>query len=145
MSKRAVLGLSLLGLGLGMFSSPEAQADEKEANSCLQSKIWSGYSEGWAVRTATTTTLKEAEHRVYLVTLYAGNEYKFQVCADDSAENMDIILHDVDGNEVLRDETSDREPVLSYKPAETQTYYVAVFASNLKEAEAGIALAVTYR
>ena len=145
MSKKAILGLSLLGLSLGVFSPADVQADEKEANSCLQSKIWSGYSDGWAVRTATTTTLKKDEHRVYLLTLYAGNEYKIQVCADDAAENIDLILHDVEGNEILRDEKSDREPILMYKPAETQTYYVAVFASNLKEAESGVALAVTYR
>jgi hypothetical protein len=122
-----------------------AIADEKEADSCLRDKIWSGYSEGWAVRTATTTTLKQDEHRVYLLTLYAGNEYKVQVCADKSSKNVDLVLHDVEGNEILRDEAIDREPILVYKPAETQTFYVAVYATELKDSESGVALAVTYR
>jgi len=142
--KLAFVGLIALASTITTDSST-AIADEKEANSCLQSKIWNGYGDGWAVRTATTTTLKKAEHRVYLLTLYAGNEYKIQVCADDAAENIDLILHDSDGNEILRDESTDREPLLQYKPAETQTYYVAVHASSLKETDSGVALAVTYR
>jgi len=133
--------LSILALLIGGF----AIADEKEADSCLRDKIWSGYSEGWAVRTATTTTLAQDEHRVYLLTLYAGNEYKVQVCADKSSKNIDLVLHDVEGNEILRDEDNSREPILVYKPAETQTFYVAVYAAELKDAKSGVALAVTYR
>ena len=124
-----------------------ASATEEAAESCLTDKIWAGYSDGWAVRTATTTTLKQDEHRVYLLTLYAGNEYKLQVCADKSAENVDLILHDLDGKELLRDEEKGREPTLIYKPVETQTFYVAVQAAELKsgKSDAGVALAVTYR
>jgi hypothetical protein len=124
-----------------------ANADEKAAEDCLKDKIWNGYSDGWAVRTATTTSLKQEEHRVYLVTLYAGNEYKIQVCADKVANNIDLILHDLDGNEILRDEVTDREPIITYKPSETQTYYIAVYAADVQGegASAGVALAVTYR
>ena len=69
----------LLLFTFGLLSSV-AIADEKEADDCLRNKIWSGYDDGWAVRTATTTSLAQDDHRVYLVTLYAGNEYKFEVC-----------------------------------------------------------------
>jgi hypothetical protein len=137
--------------GFGLFFGAAAFATEEAAESCLTDKIWAGYSDGWAVRTATTTTLKEEEHRVYLLTLYAGNEYKLQVCADKGAENIDLILHDLDGKELLRDEFNSREPTIVYKPVETQTYYVAVQATELKEGKkgkaegAGVALAVTYR
>ena len=91
--------------------------------------------------------MKQDEHRVYLLTLYAGNEYKLQVCADKGAKNMDLVLHDLNGKELLRDESSDREPTLMYKPAETATYYVAVQAPELNSGsnDAGVALAVTYR
>jgi hypothetical protein len=131
----------------GVLFAATAYATEEAAESCLTDKIWAGYSDGWAVRTATTTTLKQDEHRVYLLTLYAGNEYKLQVCADKGAKNVDLILHDLDGKELLRDEGASREPTVLYKPEETQTYYVAVQAAELdSNAEnAGVALAVTYR
>ena len=44
--------LSTAGLGTGV-----ALADEEEADTCLRTKIWSGYNEGWAVRTATSASL----------------------------------------------------------------------------------------
>ena len=129
----------------GLAIADEKSDPEKVADECLRTKIWSGYSEGWAVRTATTTTLAQDEHRVYLLTLYAGNEYKVQVCASNEAKDIDLVLHDVDGNEIKRDQSSDKEPILVYKPAETQTFYVAVYAAELKEDKSGVALAVTYR
>ena len=67
-------------------------------------------------------------------------------CGDDAATNIDLVLHDTEGNEVRRDETSDREPTVLYKPATTETYYVVMYASGVKEGqEAGMAMAVTYR
>ena len=139
-------------LMLAMFAStstfaPLAHADEAEADTCLRTKIWAGYNDGWAVRTATTTKLGEGEHRIYLVTLYAGNEYQLQVCGDNQVTDADIVLHDANGQELARDETDDREPLVSYKPEGTDTYYVAVYAAQLNEgaSDAGVALAVTYR
>ena len=124
-----------------------AHADEKEADTCLRTKIWSGYADGWAVRTATSTTLAEGEHRVYLVTLYAGNEYRFEVCGDSQVQDVDIVLHDADGKELLRDKTDDREPSITWRPPSTDTYYLAVYAGKLAAGadKAGIAMAVTYR
>lgn len=124
-----------------------ARADEKEADTCLRTKIWSGYTDGWAVRTATSTSLGSGEHRIYLVTLYSGNEYQFQACGDGNATDVDVILHDADGKELARDQSDDREPILKFKPATTDTFYVAVYAAGLSEgaAKAGVALAVTYR
>ena len=142
--RRTLWALSLAPL---LLMAPSAMADEKEAEQCLRSKIWAGYEDGWAVRTATTTSLEKASHRVYLVTLYQGNEYKFQVCGDKNTTNLDLILHDDQGKEVKRDQSSDREPTLTYKPKATQTYYIAVYAADIaKEVEAaGVALAVTYK
>ena len=124
-----------------------AQADEKEADTCLRTKIWSGYNEGWAVRTATTANLASGEHRIYLVTLYAGNEYKFLVCGDQNASDVDLVVHDANGQELARDRTDDREPMVGYKPENTDTYFVAVYAAQLGgDAEkAGVAMAVTYK
>jgi hypothetical protein len=137
--------ISLLALTL-LAGLQTAEADEKKADTCLRTKIWDGYGEGWAVRTATTASLAQGEHRVYLVTLYAGNEYKLQVCGDDSATDIDIVLHDAEGVELVRDQTNDREPVVTYKPANTETYYVVLYAGQVTEGQdAGVAMAVTYK
>ncbi len=135
--------LLLMTLGL----SAPAHADVKEAETCLRTKIWADYDQGWAVRTATNAKMGVGEHKVYLVTLYAGNEYKFRLCGDANVTDLDLVLHDAKGDEVLRDKGDDREPMLSYKPTRTDTYYVAVYASGLTDAtqKSGVAMAVTYR
>ena len=142
MNKSKFLWLGAISLFFG-----SAQADEKEAEDCLRNKIWAGYESGWAVRTATTITLEEEAHRVFLVTLYEGNEYKFMVCGDADSKNLDLVLHSADGKELMRDQEESREPLLVYKPTETQTYYVAVYAASVsEEAEGtGVAFAVTYK
>jgi hypothetical protein len=133
---------------VALFSlSTTAVAGEKEADTCLRTKIWAGYDDGWAVRTATTTTLGPGEHRIYLVTLYAGNEYEIKVCGDKSSTDLDLVLHDADGKELSRDKSDDREPMLKFKPVTTETYYVAVYAATLApdSKSSGVALAVTYK
>ena len=124
-----------------------ALADEAAAESCLKSKIWDGYNTGWAVRTETKATLGQGEHRIYLVTLYAGNEYKILACGDSEVVNADIVLYDSLGNELMRDSTADREPTVTYKATATDNFYVAVHATSLQAADkkAGLATAVTYK
>jgi len=124
-----------------------ALADEEAAETCLRTKIWDGYNTGWAVRTATNTTLAEMEHRVYLVTLYAGNEYKVMACGDPNAANVDIVLYDAKGASVAHDSSNDREPQFTYKPTVTDTFYIAVHAMKLndKNTPAGVSTAVTYK
>ena len=63
--------MRFLPLTLLLSVSGPAIADEEEADTCLRTKIWEGYNEGWAVRTATSATLAEGDHRIYLVTMYA--------------------------------------------------------------------------
>jgi hypothetical protein len=137
----ALIGGALLGL------SPEALADETEAETCLKTKVWEGYNEGWHVRTTTNATFSEGEHRVFLVTLYAKNEYKLMVCGDGQASDIDLVLHDSEGKELARDQSDDREPMLTFKPDRTDTYYVAVYGAKMaaKGAKAGVSFAVTYK
>ena len=130
-----------------MFVSAPALADEKAAETCLRTKVWDGYAEGWGIRTMTSTTLDSGATRNYLVTLYKGNEYQVQTCGDTDVANLDVLLYDIDGNMVLRDESTDREPMLTYKPPATATYYIVLHARGLAEGKpnAGVAMAVTYR
>lgn len=131
---------------LALLLAP-ALADKNEAETCLRTKIWDGYNQGWAVRTAVSSDLVADEHKTYQVTLYAGNEYRFQACADPSAADIDLVLHDAKGTELLRDTTDDREPSFSFKPDKTGTFFVVVHASALQRAATRTAasMAVTYR
>ncbi|MCB9766407.1 MAG: PPC domain-containing protein [Alphaproteobacteria bacterium] len=138
-----LLGALLLG---GALVRP-AQADEAEAESCLRNKIWEGYKEGWSVRTATAATLGQGEYRVYVVTLQADTEYRILSCADGTAVNVDLVIHDADGNVLASEDATDRQPIVEYKPIATDTYYVAVHARSLKDpnGRAGVGMAVTFR
>lgn len=129
-----------------LFAST-AHADEESAQTCLRAKIWDGYGAGWQVRSQTNTSLGAGEHRVYLVTLYAGNEYKFLACGDEQAANVDLVLYDAQGNVLITDVSNDREPSVTYTPTVTDTFYLAVHGSRLNDAgkKAGISTAVTYK
>ncbi len=137
----ALLALSIAGVAI---------ADQDEADSCVRSKVWEAYPEGWAVRTITKANLGETEHRIYLLTLYAGNEYKFLGCGDTSLTDVDLVLYDADGRMLVQDQTEDRQPEVEFRPSSTDTFYLAVHAAKLGEAaetgaKASVATAVTYR
>ena len=141
---RTVLAVLAACLFLGVLP---AQADEDYAETLLRQKIWDGYNEGWAVRTATTAELAQEEYRIYLVTLYAGNQYRILGVGDKDVSNLDLVLHDSDGNTVTYDETSDPQPALEFTPDATATYFVVVHARTLAQAatKAGVGMAVTYK
>lgn len=145
---RTVSGLfAALAMAASIALAPAAHADEAEASECLRTKVWDGYGDGWAIRTMTSTELESGKTRSYLVSLYADNEYRISTCADAQAKNLDVLIYDTEGNIVVRDETEDREPSISFKPPATGTYYVVLYLREpAKEAtSAGVAMAVVYR
>ncbi len=138
---------SAILMGSLLMGAPTAQADETESEGCLRTQIWDGYNDGWAIRTATTTTLGTSEYRVYLMTLYKGNEYRLLACGDDQASNIDVVLHNSDGQVVAEETVDGREPVLLFKPKHTDTFFVVIHARMLVEedAQSSVSTAVTYR
>jgi hypothetical protein len=130
-----------------LLLSSAALASEKEAETCLRTKVWDGYAEGWGVRTLTSSALADGATRNYLVTLYQGNEYRVRTCADEAISDLDVLLYDVDGKVVQRDSTTDREPELTFKPPVTGTYYVVLYnrQSSGTGKEGHAAMAVVYR
>lgn len=134
-------------VGAAVLVQP-AMADEAEAESCLRTKVWDGYADGWGIRTMTSTELELGKTRNYLVTLYQGNEYKISTCGDPRVANLDVLLYDTKGNVISRDSTTDREPLLEFKPDATGTYYIVLYVRELAEASdtmGGVAMAVVYR
>lgn len=124
-----------------------ASADEKESDACLRAKVWDGYKDGWAIRTMTSATLAEGATRNYLVTFYKGNEYQIQACGDSASSNLDLVLYDLNGQVMQKDNTTDQQPVMTIKPEKTATYYIVVHARALTngQKDAGVSVAVTYR
>lgn len=137
----------MLLAGLLSAASIAVAGDELAAETCLRTKVWDGYAEGWGIRTMTSTTLAQGATRNYLVTLYKGNEYRIRTCGDELVKNLDVYLYDLNGNVVTQDKTADREPAFEFKPEQTGTYYIVVHARELADAnkEAGVAMAVTYK
>lgn len=135
-----MIGSMLLFAGL-------AHADPTDSESCLRTKIWQGYDEGWAVRTVANANVADAGHRVYMVTLYQGNTYKILACGDKFASNVDLVLYDKTGTAVQRDQSPDREPAISFSPTATDTFYIAVFNTTPREPgkAVDIATAVTFK
>lgn len=135
-----------LTLALGLVAPSNAQ--ESYAENLLREKIWEGYTDGFAVRTATTAELNQGEYRIYLVTLYAGNTYRIAGVGDENVVNLDLVLHDADGNTVDYDKTEDTEPRLQdFTPEATATYFVVVHVRTVKDADAkaAVGMAVTYK
>lgn len=130
-----------------LLAAAPALADEAEADSCLRTKVWDGYADGWGVRTMTSTELEDGKTRAYLVTLYEGNEYRLRSCADGAFRNLDLLLYDTKGNVIARDDTLDREPEIAFRPPATGTYYVVLYARETAQAggKGGVAMAVVYR
>ncbi|MDP2316038.1 MAG: pre-peptidase C-terminal domain-containing protein [Pseudomonadota bacterium] len=137
--------LSLLSAAL--LASAPALADEESAETCLHTKIWDGYTKGFQVRSQVNTTLGTGEHRVYLITLYAGNQYKFLACGDENSANLDLVVYDAQGNVILTDTSNDREPQVTFTPTQTDTFYLAVYGARLNDSgkKAGVSTAVTFK
>ena len=51
--------------------------------------------------------------------------------------NVDVVLHNANGDELKRDESTDREPIIIYTPSETDTY-AAVYAAQLAEGKSRV-------
>ena len=139
--------LGTAAVAAALLFQPPAMASEEEAEVCLRTKVWDGYADGWAIRTMTSTTLEDGATRNYLVTLYAGNEYLIQACADANSKNLDVLLYDLEGRIIARDDSESREPSFTFTPEDTTTYYVVVYAQKVANGSqpTGVGLAVTYR
>ena len=134
-----------------MFSSTGTDAlasgDQSPSEACVRAKVWEGYQSGWSLRTLTSMALAKGEHRIFLLTLYGGHEYRILSCGDKTTEQVALVLYDADGKPIDQNRKG-REPALSYKVDLTDTYFVAVHADALAEGVEGkgdISLAITYR
>ncbi len=130
-----------------LLASTFALASENDAETCLRTKVWDGYSDGWGIRTMTSTQLDAGRTRNYLVTLYKGNEYQVTTCGVAGFKNIDVLLYDTTGTVIVRDTTTDREPKVTFKPDKTASYYIVLYAreTDARTQKGDVAMAVVYR
>jgi len=144
-----LLTLGLLTLGLlaaRLSASGPARADDGVAYTCVQAKVHDSYSDGWTVRTTSSTTLKPGGREVYVLTLHAGNHYRVLACAEERIKDLDLVIYDADGNPVVSDDSQDREPVLEFSPPATARFYVVVSDSSpVGSGGGGVSTAVTFK
>jgi hypothetical protein len=122
-----------------------ALAGTNDAETCLRAKVWESYSEGWGVRTLTSTELDSGKTHNYLVNLFKGNQYRIATCGDKDVVNLDVFLYDQSGAVIARDSTSDRQPMVEFTPPQTGSYYVVLYAKEESKSPASAAMAVIYK
>jgi len=66
-------------------------------------------------------------------TLYAGTTYEFLGNGSDGITDMDVILYDDNGSQVIADTKADNVPVVIYTPTRTQTIKIKVLLYNVAE------------
>lgn len=145
--KRALSSFALLSLLALAMLPPSALAADKEAESCLRTKVWASYEDGWSVRNQTRASLAVGGTHSFRVTLYKGTEYQIVTCGEASIRNLDVLLYNAEGEVVARDGTTGRDPTLSFTPSETATYYVVLYLRDraAQDSEGSVSMAVTYR
>lgn len=132
--------LLLAGLSVGSL----AQAGS-ESEACIQTKTWSHYDTGWALRTSTSSSIETGEYHPFAATLYGGREYLFEICGDATATLIDLVLYGRDGKEIARAKPNGREPVLEFKPTQTQGVFVVAHLRAAESTSADVALVILHR
>ena len=140
-SSQRWFGLLLLA-GLSVGSLAQA-ASESEA--CIQTKTWSHYDTGWALRTSTLSTIETGAYHSFAATLYGGREYMFEICGDAKATLIDLVVYGRDGKEIARAKANGREPVLEFKTEQTQGVFVVAHLRAAESTSAEVALVILHR
>lgn len=63
---------------------------------------------------------------LYTVQLTAGKEYAFLAAGDNDAKDVDLVIKDANGKEVAKDEKTDPEAVVVFRPKDSGRYTVSI-------------------
>ena len=113
-------------------SSEEPDPDAKppgieEAECCLGPKRWEASEEGWQSWRTDSFELEPGEYRKITVSLTKGLKYRFEACGASEVSNVDLILYDREGEIAVRDDVSDREPVIEWVALDSGTHHFVVY------------------
>jgi hypothetical protein len=116
-----------------------------ESEACIQTKTWSHYDAGWSLRTSTVSPIEAGAFHSFAATLYGGREYLFEICGDERATLIDLVLYGRDGKEIARAKANGREPVLEFKSPQTQGVFVVAHLRAAEATSADVALVILHR
>lgn len=119
-----------------------ALAADSEAESCLKTKVWEAYSDGWSMRSLAPTDIAPGSMKVWKVTALASRTYRVLGCADARVKNLDLVVYNDKGVVVSRDSSIDRQPVVDLVPPKSGTYYVVAQARTVDGGDAPVDVAV---
>ncbi len=136
---------SAAALLVGLAAHADESADESEARSCLQTKAWSHYEDGWALRTIVTEPISTGAYVSHKVTFYGGRTYKIEACGSDTARQVDLALYDGAGTVVLRSTMTGKDPIVDFKPGATTSLFVVAQLREAAAATAEVSVGVFYK
>jgi hypothetical protein len=139
----AIRTLIVLAMAYVLVSPMANAGGEPEA--CIQTKTWSHYEQGWALRTSTTDTINTGEFSSFSATLYGGRRYLVEICGDATVELADLVLYDREGNALTRAKANGRESVLEFSPDRTQAVYIVIHLRAATAPSAKLALAILHQ
>ncbi|MCB9682887.1 MAG: hypothetical protein H6733_15575 [Alphaproteobacteria bacterium] len=147
---RILTGWSLGGallFGALAASTPALADDDSATVACVRNKVWEAYDGGWGLRTITHDTAVVGERLTWKVTLYANRTYRFLSCAQDGAEDVDLVLFDSNGHVVKSSSEGGRAPTLEISGAELGAYYIVAYLrkADAPKAPREIAVAITHK
>lgn len=126
--------------------SASAEPGEDEAKSCLNTKLYEAYGDGWRARVREVQALDVGKPEVLEVFLYGGREVRFIACAGAAAVNLDLLLVDAEGTVLARDTTRSREPELVVTVPQTGRYrLLSYLQAATGAAKVHSAVALTWR
>jgi hypothetical protein len=116
------------------------------AHNCIEQHIDETHRDGWMLRGATGTRIGRDDMAMWRVNLLANMEYRLDACADGLYDGARLVLTDSDGN-TLSAATAGDESMLTFTPAETDVYYVGLYAEDLPEGvwRGAAAISIHYR
>lgn len=146
-------GRAWRGLGNALQAEPVRRpvtqliGDLSAAEDCIRTRTQSFYEDGWALRGTHGTRMGAGEEKAISLTLVAGLEYRLEVCGDEQAGPLDLVIFDTEGRELAGHAGDKGTAGLVFRPERTGEYYLAVVNESLpaETLRAAVALSLSYR
>lgn len=129
---RSVLAILLVGCFHRGHTEAELADDDEDpriadARCCMGAKAWEASESGWGSPKAEDFLLEPGKYEKISFSAIKGMTYRFEACGDASVRELDLILYDKEGKELLRDEQEGREPIFTWTAPSSGARYLVVY------------------
>jgi hypothetical protein len=123
------------------FLAAASLAAPNDAETRLRSDIWQSYTDGYAVKTLSSTIIHTGTPVQYEVNLFTGNQYRILAAGDQDLVDLDLYVYDANGAVVAHDSVG-AQPAVEFVPRSSGVYSVALYAKQESRSYAFAAMAV---